>query len=160
MKDRSDRAARLQLIGRMLAGQSWQTAVAESQLPLARATAYRLVQYARNEDKAPQIFLDDRHGHPYKVTEPVQAWISEFCTDQPQVASSRVQSELQSRFGVTVSVSQINRVRAKLGVSHLWRGRQQGPGKKNEMGRSLSGKKGLAACCYWLPPSKRDFLRN
>ena len=75
--------------------------------------------------------LDDRHGHPYKVTEPVQTWLSEFCTTHPQIASSRVQSELQSRFGVAVSVSQINRVRAKLGVSHLWQGRVQVPVKKN-----------------------------
>ena len=105
MKDRLDRAARLQLIGRMLAGQSWQTAVAESQLPIARATAYRLVQYARDEDKAPQIFLDNRHGHPYKLAAPVQAWISEVCTDNVQLPSSRVQRELKDRFDVTVSVS-------------------------------------------------------
>ena len=131
MKDRSDRAARLQLIGRMFAGQSWQTAAAESQLQISRATAYRLVQLARDEDKAPQVFLDDRHGHPYKLTEPVQAWISEVCTDDVQMPSSSVQHELKSRFGVTVSVSQINRVRAKLGVSHQWHGRAQGPGKKN-----------------------------
>jgi transposase len=99
--------------------------------PIARVSRYRLRELARDEEKAALAFLDDRHGHPYKVTEPVQAWISELCTDQPQVASSRVQSELQSRFGVAVSVSQINRVRAKLGVSHLWRGRNQGPVKKN-----------------------------
>lgn len=131
MKDRADRAARLQLIGRMLAGQSWQTAAAESQLPISRATAYRLVQQARNEDKAPQIFLDDRHGHPYKVTEPVQVWINEVCSENRQMPSSRVQSELKRRFGVAVSVSQINRVRATLGVSNQWRGRAQGPAKKN-----------------------------
>jgi transposase len=131
LKDRADRAARLQLIGRMLAGQSWQTAAAESQLPISRATAYRLVQQARNEDKAPQIFLDDRHGHPYKVTEPVQVWINEVCSENRQMPSSRVQSELKSRFGVAVSVSQINRVRATLGVSNQWRGRAQGPDKKN-----------------------------
>ena len=131
MKDRPDRAARLQLIGRMLAGQSWQRAAAESQLPISRAMAYRLVQYARDEDKAPQIFLDDRHGHPYKVTEPVQVWINEVCTDNVQMPSSKVQRELQSRFGVAVSVSQINRVRAKLGVSHQWRGRAQAHGEKN-----------------------------
>jgi transposase len=131
LKDRADRAARLQLIGRMLAGQSWQTAAAESQLPISRATAYRLVQQARNEDKAPQIFLDDRHGHPYKVTEPVQVWINEVCSENRQMPSSRVQSELKSRFGVAVSVSQINRVRATLGVSNPWRGRAQGPDKKN-----------------------------
>jgi transposase len=131
MKDRSDRAARLQLIGRMFAGQSWQTAVAESQLPISRSTAYRLVQQARSEDKAPQVFLDARHGHPYKLTGPVQAWISEVCSDNVQMPSSKVQGELKSRFGVAVSVSQINRVRATLGVSNQWRGRAQEPVKKN-----------------------------
>ena len=131
MKDRPDRAARLQLIGRMFAGQSWQTAVAQSQLNMSRSTAYRLVQQARHEDKASQIFLDDRHGHPYKVTEPVQTWINEMCSDNRQIPSSRVQRELKSRFGVTVSVSQINRVRATLGVSNRWRGRAQEPDKKN-----------------------------
>ena len=71
MKDRPDRAARLQLIGRMFAGQSWQTAVAQSQANISRSTAYRLVKLARDEDKAPLVFLDDRHGHPYKLTEEV-----------------------------------------------------------------------------------------
>ncbi len=131
MKDHPERKGRLQLIEYMFAGHSWQSAVAQSQLHVSRATAYRLRQLARDEEQAELAFLDDRHGHPYKVTAPVQAWISEFCTDHPQVASSRVQSELQSRFGVAVSVSQINRVRAKLGVSHQWRGRTQRPVKKN-----------------------------
>jgi transposase len=131
MKDHPERKGRLQLIEYMFAGHPWQSAVAQSKLNVSRATAYRLRQLARDEEKAELAFLDDRHGHPYKLTEPVQAWISEFCTDHPQVASSRVQSELQSRFGVAVSVSQINRVRAKLGVSHLWRGRNQVPVKKN-----------------------------
>ncbi len=131
MKDRLDRAARLQLIGRMFAGQSWQTAVAQSQLNISRSTAYRLVQRARDEDKAPLVFLDDRHGHPYKLTEPMQIWINELCSENRQIPSSRVQSELKSRFGVVVSVSQINRVRATLGVSNQWRGRAQGPGEKN-----------------------------
>ena len=131
MKDHPERKGRLQLIESMFAGHSWQEAVAQSQLHVSRATAYRLRQLARDEEKAERAFLDDRHGHPYKLTEPVQVWISEFCTEQPQVASSRVQSELQSRFGVAVSVSQINRVRAKLGVSHLWRGGTQVPVKKN-----------------------------
>jgi transposase len=131
MKDHRDRTARLQLIESMFAGHSWQTAVAQSQLHVSRSTAYRLVQLARDEEKAERAFLDDRHGHVYKVTEPVQAWMIEFCTDNPQVASSRVQSELQSRFGVAVSVGQINRVRAQCGVSNQWRGRAQGKVKKN-----------------------------
>ena len=132
MKDHPDRTARLQVIGRMFAGQSWQTAVSQSQLHISRSTAYRLVKLARDEDKVAKAFLDDRHhGHPYKVTEPVRVWLVDVCTQNPQMASSRVQTELQSRFGVTVSVSQINRVRAKLGVSHQWRGRVQAHGEKN-----------------------------
>src|SRR5438128_12672013 len=138
MKDRPDRAARLQLIGRMFAGQSWQTAVAQSQSNISRSTAYRLVKLARDEDKAASAFLDDRHGHPYKLTEPVQAWLSEFCTTHPQTSSSQLQRELESRFGVVVSVSQINRLRAKLGVSNPWRGRAQVPVKKTVRAKDAS----------------------
>ena len=131
MKDHLERKGRLQLIESMFAGHSWQEALAQSQLHVSRATAYRLRQLACDEEKAERAFLDDRHGHPYKLTEPVQAWISELCTDQPQIPSRQVQSELQSHFNVTVSVSQINRIRAKLGVSYLWRGRNQMSVKKN-----------------------------
>ena len=131
MKDHPQRKGRLQLIESMFAGHSWQEAVAQSQLHVSRATAYRLRQLARNEEKAALAFLDDRHGHPYKLTEPVQVWLSAFCTDHPQIASRRIQAELKTTFGVTVSVSQINRVRAKLGMSNPWRGRAQGPVKKN-----------------------------
>jgi transposase len=131
MKDHAQRNARLQLIEGMCAGQSWQTAVAQSQVHVSRSTAYRLVKLARDEERAERVFLDDRHGHPYKLTEPLRAWMIERCTRDPQLPSSRVQSALKSRFGVTVSVSQINRVRAEAGVSHQWRGRAQTPGEKN-----------------------------
>ena len=131
MKDHRERTARLQLIEHMSAGHSWQTAVAQSQLKVSRSTAYRLLKLARDEEKAERAFLDDRHGHPYKLTEPVRVWMTEFCTTNPQVPSSRVQHELKNRFGVCVSVSQINRVRAQRGVSHQWRGRAQVQGEKN-----------------------------
>jgi transposase len=131
MKDHRERKGRLQLIESMFTGHSWQEALAQSQLHVSRSTAYRLVKLARDEEKVERAFLDDRHGHPYKITESVRVWMTEFCTNHPQVASSRVQGELKSRFGVEVSVSQINRVRAKSGVSHQWRGRAQVQGEKN-----------------------------
>lgn len=131
MKDRPDRAARLQLIKSMFAGQSWQEAVTQSQLNISRSTAYRLVQLARDEDKAEQAFLDDRHGHPYKLTKPVLTWLTEFCTPNPQIASNRVQVELKTHFDVAVSVSQINRARAQLGVSKQQQSPAQVPSKKN-----------------------------
>jgi len=131
MKDHRERTARLQLIEHMFAGHGWQKAVTQSQLHVSRTTAYRLVQLARDDDKAPLAFLDDRHGHPYKVTELVRAWIVEFCTSNPRVPSSRVQAELKTTFGVTVSVSHINRVRAQSGVSNPWGSRTEVQVKKN-----------------------------
>jgi hypothetical protein len=71
MKDHPERKGSLQLIESMFAGHSWQTAVAQSQLNVSRATAYRLRQLARDEEKAELAFLDDRHGHPYKLTDKV-----------------------------------------------------------------------------------------
>ena len=131
MKDHPERTARLQLLEHMFAGHSWQTAVSQSGLHISRSTAYRLRQQARDEDKAALVFLDDRHGHPYKLTEPVCVWMVELCTNNPQVASSRVQAELKNTFGLAVSVSQINRVRAANGVTRQGQGRIQGQGEKN-----------------------------
>ena len=131
MKDHPERTARLHLLEHMFAGHSWQSAVSQSGLHIARSTAYRLRQQARDENKAALVFLDDRHGHPYKLTEPVCMWMVEFCTNNQQVASSRVQAELKSTFGIEVSVSQINRVRAAKGVTRQGRSRVQGQGEKN-----------------------------
>jgi transposase len=86
---------------------------------------------ACDEEKAERFFLDDRHGHPSKLTQPVQTWLSEFCATNPQIASSRIQTELKTEFGTAVSISQINRVRAKLGVSKPASGSALVPSKKN-----------------------------
>ena len=131
MKDRPDRAARLHLIELMFAGQSWRTAAAYSQLNISRSTAYRLVQLARDEEKAAAAFLDDRHGHPYKLTEPVQVWLVDVCTRDPQIPSSRIQAELKTNFGIEVSIGHINHVRAQQGVTKQRRGQAQTPVKKN-----------------------------
>src|SRR5437763_17183826 len=117
MKDRPDRAARLQLIESMFAGHSWQAAAAQSQLKISRSTAYRLVQLARDEEKAALAFLDDRHGHPYKFPEPVQACLGEVCTRHPQSPYSRIQAESKNSFAIEVRVRHIYQVRQNHGAS-------------------------------------------
>jgi transposase len=131
MKDHPDRTGRWQRIEAMFAGHSWQEAVTQSQVHISRSTASRLRPLARDEDKAALACLDDRHGHPYQLLEPARTWLATFCTSHPHVASSRVQAELKTTFGVTVSVSQINRVRAKLGISTQRRGQLQEQTQKN-----------------------------
>ena len=123
MKAHAQRSARLQLIANMLEGQPWQEAMSNAGLSIGRSTAYRLVQQARDPEQGERPFLDDRHGHQYKLTEPVRSWIVEYCRQHPGVYSSRVQAELQAQFGLEVSRGHINRVRAEAGVTAPWRGR-------------------------------------
>jgi transposase len=131
MKDHPERTARLHLLEYMFAGHSWQSAVSQSGLRISRSTAYRLRQRARDEDKAALVFLDDRHGHPYKLTEPMRVWMVELCTAHPQIASSQIQAELKASFGRAVSVSQINRVRAAHGVTRQGQRQGERSGEKN-----------------------------
>ena len=123
MKAHAQREARLHLITNMLEGQPWQEAMSNAGLQIGRATAYRLVQQTRDPERSERPFLDDRHGHPYKLTGPMRRWIVEYCTHHPGVFSSQVQAELQARFGLEVSRGHINRVRAEAGVTAPWRGR-------------------------------------
>jgi transposase len=128
MKAHAQRTARLQLIVNMLEGQPWQKAMADAGLQIGRSTAYRLVQLARDPQQSERPFLDDRHGHLYKLTEPMRHWIVEYCTQHPGVYSSQVKAELQAQFGLEVSRGHINRVRAETGVTAPWKGRS----KKND----------------------------
>lgn len=107
----------------MLEGQPWQQAMAKANLSIGRSTAYRLVQQARDPERSERPFLDDRHGHPYKLTEPMRHWMVEYCTQHPGVYSSQVKAELQAQFGLEVSRGYINRVRAEAGVTAPWKGR-------------------------------------
>ena len=132
MKAHSQRTARLQLIANMLEGQLWQKAMTDAGLSIGRSTAYRLVQLARDPEQSERPFLDDRHGHPYKLTVPVHRCMVEYCTQHPGVYSSQMQAELRAQFGVEVSHGHINRVCAEAGVTAPWRGRA----KKNEWGLS------------------------
>lgn len=131
MKDHPERTARLHFLEYLFAGHSWQSAVSQSGVHISRSTAYRLRQRAREEDKAALVFLDDRHGHPSKMTEPVRAWMVELCTSNPRVASSQIQAELKATFGREISISQINRVRAAAGVTRQGQRQREGQRKKN-----------------------------
>jgi len=128
MKAHAQRTARLELIVNMLKGQSWQTAMTNAGLSIGRATAYRLVQQARDPEQCERPFFDNRHGHAYKLTEPMRDWIVQYCTQHPGVYSSQVKAELQAQFGLQVSRGHMNRVRAEAGVTAPWKGQA----KKNE----------------------------
>ncbi len=108
------RAAKAQMVAHMQAGQSWHEATTNAGLQTSRASAYRLLRRVRTEGA---VALDDqRHGHPTKVRHPVRDWLVTFCRAAPEATGQTVQAALFEQFCLEVSVSQINRLRAALGV--------------------------------------------
>lgn len=108
-------AAKVQLIDKMKRGQSWQEATKAAGLQISQASAYRLLHRVRIEGEA--ALYDGRHGHVSKLREPIRRWLEAYCRASPASTSRTVQTALSERFGVWISITHLNRVRAALGVS-------------------------------------------
>jgi transposase len=138
------------LVSCMQEGQSWQSAAAVAGLQISQSNAYWLWRTFRRQGET--ALSDGRHGHPSKLRGDARAFLEEQCRQAPQTPSSTIQMKLRERFDLSVSVSQINRVRAALGRS-LHRKRLE-QGKKTQK-RSLfqlkqSGRKAQGVSCCSL----------
>jgi transposase len=113
--DREERcAAKAQLVAQMQTGQSWQAAATSAGVQTSRTAAYRLLRRVRIEGA--RALRDRRHGHPVKLREPMREWLAAFCRASPTTTGRTVQTALLEQFGLQISISQINRLRAVLGV--------------------------------------------
>ncbi len=108
-------AAKRQMIKQIEQGASVQQARHHREVRMHRATVYRLLKRVRAEGET--AYTDGRHGHSIKVRGEVRAFLIEMCQTTPSVASPAVQHAIHERFGLAISVSQLNRVRASLGLS-------------------------------------------
>jgi transposase len=108
--------AREQVVAALQAGQSWQTVSQKPDVPVKRAMAYRLLRAVRERGKS--ALQDGRHGHSSKLRGEARAFLEACCREASSTPSSTLKLALHERFGLHVSVSQINRVRAALGVSN------------------------------------------
>jgi len=109
------RAAKREIVRQIEQGASAKVARLHSAVPMHRATVYRLLKRVQSEGE--KAFVDGRHGHPVKLRGEVLAFLSEHCQANPYVSSPAVQRAIEERFGCVPSVSQLNRVRASLGLS-------------------------------------------
>lgn len=114
MDDVGRRAAKARLVEGMLRGQSWEDAVIASGLDVRRSAAYRLTQ--RMCVYGERALEDHRHGHVSKMQAPVCQWLEVYCREAPGLPSRLVQAALRERFGFTVSITHLNRIRASLGI--------------------------------------------
>jgi len=80
-----------------------------------RTTVYRLLK--RVEREGEQALAERRHGHPTKLRGDILTWVLDYCQSHPSASSTEVQHLLAERFALSVSVSQLNRVRAAHGLS-------------------------------------------
>ena len=67
---------------------------------------------------------------PSKLRGEARTFLEDACREAPQTPSSTIQAALRERFELSMSISQINRVRAALGVSNHPKRQEQG--KKRE----------------------------
>ncbi len=108
--------ARVQVVEAMEQGLLWHEAAKRAGLEISQSTAYRLRQRMRQGGE--QALREGRHGHPIKLRGEARQFVEETCRQVPHTPSHQIQTQLAERFSLTVSVSQINRVRATLGVSN------------------------------------------
>jgi putative transposase len=108
--------ARVRVVEAMEQGLSWQEGAKRAGLQISQSTAYRLRQRMRQGGE--QALREGRHGHPIKLRGEVRQWLEQTCQRAPHTPSHEIQTQLAQRFSFQVSVSQINRVRATLGVSN------------------------------------------
>ncbi len=110
------RTAKAQVVAAMNQGQSWQEAVARGGLPMSRATAYRWQRRVRWEGEA--ALDDQRHGHVYKLREPLRRWLVTYCQQAPHTPSCLLQKVFREQFNLNFSIGYLNQVRTELGVRY------------------------------------------
>jgi transposase len=108
--------ARVQVVESMEQGLPWHEAAKLAGLQISQTTAYRLRQRMRQGGE--QALHEGRHGHPIKLRGEARKFLEETCRQAPHTPSHEILTQLAEQFTLTVSVSQINRVRATLGVSN------------------------------------------
>jgi transposase len=108
--------ARIQVVEAMEQGLPWHEATKRAGLQISQSTAYRLRQ--RMREAGEQTLREGRHGHPIKLRGEARKFLEETCRQAPYTPSHEIQTQLAQNFSLQVSVSQINRVRASLGVSN------------------------------------------
>lgn len=111
------REARLKLARQVALGATASEARRCCTIPMHRSTVYRLLKCVEREGE--QALVERRHGHPIKLRGEVLTFVLDYCQNHVSAASCEVQRLVVERFRLSVSVSQLNRVRAAHRLSRV-----------------------------------------
>lgn len=116
MKGDELRAARARFIEARAEGQSWKQAISSAGLPIKRAASYNLERRFREHGET--ALNDDRHGHPSKLRDEARNWLHSTCREHPEYPAHQIQQLLLLHFALSVSTSQVRRVRKAFGLRY------------------------------------------
>ncbi len=108
-------AARREIVRQVEQGATASVARGCCAVPMHRTTVYRLLKRVQSEGES--AVADRRHGYPTKLRGEVLTFLREQCHKNPCISGPAVQRAMDEYFGHAPSVSQLNRVRASLGLS-------------------------------------------
>jgi transposase len=108
-------AARRELVRFVEEGMTTREAHRRCPVRMHRTTVYRLLK--RVEREGEQALTERRHGHSVKLRGNVLTWVLEYCQGHTSASSSEIQHLVAERFGLAVSISQLNRIRAAHNLS-------------------------------------------
>jgi transposase len=115
MESEQRQVAKKQMMVLMQEGYPWQEAASRAGIRMSRSTAYRWFHQFRTQGEV--ALNDGRHGHIAKIHQPIREWLQARCHQEPGLPSSSLQKELNAHFGVQVSITHLNRIRAAHGVA-------------------------------------------
>jgi transposase len=98
----------------MVAGKSWKEANEQSGLEYSKSGIQGL--YRKWRAHGDEALIDNRHGHPYKVTTEMRERMNEHCAEKPEEQASSLVSEIDVRFGVELEPHYVNVLRHQLGL--------------------------------------------
>jgi transposase len=127
MESKQRQTAKKQMMVLMQEGSPWQEAASRAGSRISRSTAYRWFQQFRTQGEA--SLHDGRQGHIAKMHQPIQAWLEARCREEPSLPSSSLQKELNAHFGMLVSITHLNCIRAAHGLERqpARMGKKSGP---------------------------------
>ena len=109
------RRAKQEIVKAVRQGVSASVARERSEVPMHRTTVYRLLKRVQSDEIG--AFVDGRHGHAVKLRGEVLTFLTQWCQAHSDLPSSALQCAIQECFSLSVSISQLNRVRASLGLT-------------------------------------------
>jgi len=103
------------IVDAVLSGKSHGEARALAGVDVGERSIYRWLDWHR--EHGDEGLKDNRHGIAWKMTDELKSWLIEAIENAPKLSACQLQEQVQETFGIKVSISHINQIRADAGLS-------------------------------------------